>query len=80
MYYVYILKSTVRPNKIYIGFTENLDKRIKSHNSKKSLFSRKNAPWEIVSYTVFFDRSKALSFEKYLKKGSGFAFFKKHLI
>ena len=80
MYYVYILKSQVVPDKIYIGFTINLEERLKSHNAKKSLFSKRYAPWEVFSYTVFHEKSKAMKFEKYLKSGSGFAFLKKHLI
>ena len=77
---VYIIKSQKVLTKIYIGYTKNLDKRLSSHNSKSSLFSKKYAPWELLSYVTFYDETKARNFEKYLKKGSGFAFLKKHLL
>ena len=32
-YYVYILQSEVDQERFYTGFTENLDSRLKSHNS-----------------------------------------------
>lgn len=80
MFIVYILKSQKVPAKIYIGFTKDLNKRLNSHNSKKSLFSKRYVPWELLAYTVFQDENKARKYEKYLKSGSGFAFLKRHLI
>ena len=80
MFYVYIIKSLKNPNKSYIGFTKDLKKRLESHNAQKSLFSRKYAPWELESCIEFKSEEKARSFERYLKSGSGHAFFRKHLI
>ncbi|MEA1948427.1 MAG: GIY-YIG nuclease family protein, partial [Thermodesulfobacteriota bacterium] len=40
----------------------------------KSKHTAKYKPWELVTYTAFSERSKALSFEKYLKSHSGKAF------
>ncbi|MGE0268565.1 MAG: GIY-YIG nuclease family protein [Candidatus Omnitrophota bacterium] len=80
MYVVYILRSQSMPNKHYVGFTTDLKKRLTAHNAKKSSYSRKYAPWEIHTYLVFTSENKARDFERYLKKGSGWAFLKKRLI
>ncbi|MFH1507169.1 MAG: GIY-YIG nuclease family protein [Candidatus Omnitrophota bacterium] len=77
---VYILISKKYPDRIYIGLTEDVSRRIDEHNADKSSYSRKYGPWELITYTTFNDKKKAIKFEKYLKSGSGFAFLKKHLI
>jgi putative endonuclease len=63
----------------YTGCTNNLDDRIKRHNAGEVIATRNNLPVEIVTYIVFSDKYKAYEFEKYLKKGSGRAFSKRHL-
>ncbi len=80
MYYVYILRSIASPTKIYIGYTKNLQERIKSHNSGKSLFTSKFKPWRLETYIVFNKEQKAIEFEQYLKTASGIAFRNKRLI
>jgi predicted GIY-YIG superfamily endonuclease len=80
MHYVYILQSQKDPGKIYIGQTENLEKRFKQHNSFPSCaYTKSFQPWVIACYTRM-ARSKAMEFEIYLKSHSGRAFIKKHLI
>jgi len=77
LWYVYILKcSNGTP---YTGCTNNLEDRIKRHNAGEVIATRNNLPVEIVTYIVFTDKYKAYEFEKYLKKGSGRAFSKRHL-
>jgi len=80
MYVVYILRSKKDPKRLYIGLTANLENRIKEHNRNESRYSKSYAPWEEETYVVFKNKSQAVSFEKYLKSGSGFAFLKKRLI
>ncbi len=80
MYTVYVIRSLKNLGKHYVGFTVNLEKRLNAHNAKKSLFSKKYAPWDIVSFVCFKEANKARKFERYLKKGSGHAFLRKHLI
>lgn len=77
---VYILRSLKDPKRHYIGITEDLDKRLKEHNNRQSVYSSIYAPWEIETYIVFKDRILAENFETYLKHGSGNAFLKKRLI
>ena len=80
MYIVYILTSKKYPSRYYIGITQDLDKRLKEHNSEKSIYAKRYAPWQTETYITFKNRHLAEEFEKYLKSGSGFAFLKKRLI
>ena len=69
MYKVYILYSA-RYNKIYIGYTANLEERLLSHNQLgKKGWTIKFRPWILV-YTESFDtKQEALLREKKLKTG-----------
>lgn len=78
MYFTYIIRSISNPEKTYIGFTANIEERLKAHNQGKSSHTRKYIPWEISFYAAFPDKIKAMDFEKYLKTGSGKAFSKRH--
>ena len=79
-YYVYILRSKVRLEKTYIGYTTNLQARIKKHNEGGSPFTSKYKPWEIETAISFREKTKAMEFEKYLMTHSGRAFASKHLL
>lgn len=79
MYYVYILQSK-KDSSYYKGVTEDLKKRVYDHNHGSNKYSLTKIPLELVWYCAFKEKDKALSFEKYLKHGSGHAFAKKHLI
>lgn len=79
MHTVYILKS-IHTDKIYIGYTTNLKKRLWYHNNGLSTFTNKYMPWKIENTVNFFDEKLAKNFEKYLKTGSGKAFLRKRLI
>jgi putative endonuclease len=79
MYFVYLLRSIPYPDQTYIGYTTDLNTRLTSHNHGKSKHTAKYKPWELVTYTAFSEKSKALSFEKYLKSHSGKAFARKRL-
>ncbi len=75
MHYVYILKSTKFLSKYYIGYTINLEKRLKAHNARKSTYSKLYAPWDIEVYITFESRAKAIKFERYLKRVLVMPFF-----
>jgi putative endonuclease len=79
MKYVYLIQSTPYPDKKYIGVTQDLKARLKSHNEGQSSHTSKFKPWKIVTYIAFSNESKAVEFEKYLKSGSGRAFAEKRL-
>ena len=79
MCYVYFLKSIKNPSKTYIGYTTNLKQRLQTHNSGGSIFTEHDMPWKLVAYVAFDSEEKALSFERYVKVGSGYAFAKRRL-
>ena len=69
VYYVYLIKTLDGyPNKSYVGYTNNLKKRLIKHNSNLGAKSTKGYRWEIIYKKKFYSKSKALSFEYELKK------------
>jgi putative endonuclease len=77
--HVYILQSEQFPDTFYTAITEDIETRLKDHNSGKCSHTSKYAPWRIKTFVTFTDRKKATDFEKYLKTSSGRAFAKKRL-
>ena len=69
VYFVYLIK-TINGylNKSYVGYTNNLQKRLNNHNSNLGAKSTKGYKWEIVYTRRFYSKNKALSFEYKLKK------------
>ncbi len=78
MKYVYLLQSTSRPDKRYVGFTSDFQARLKEHNAGKSPHTAKHCPWKPVVVIRFDDDRRANAFERYLKGGSGHAFARRH--
>lgn len=76
MYYVYILKSEIK-EKTYVGFTNNLERRIKEHNSGKSKFTSRYIPWRVVYQEQVETPANARARELYLKSAAGRKFRKK---
>lgn len=70
MYVVYILKSSIA-KKSYVGYTKNLEKRIKEHNSGDSIFTSKYRPWEVIYTEEVKSAEDGRKREKYLKSSSG---------
>ena len=69
VYYVYLIKTIDGYiNKSYVGFTNDIQKRLKKHNSNLGAKSTKGYKWEIVYKKKFNLKNKALSFEYKLKK------------
>ena len=54
--------------KTYVGYTNNLDSRVKKHNSNKGAKSTRGYKWKIIFKKKFYDKSSAMSFEYKLKK------------
>ncbi len=80
MYYVYILQSINFVDQYYVGYTENIENRLKLHNNGSSFHTNKYKPWKIITYIAFSDKIKAIAFEEYLKSGSGRVFKYKRFI
>ncbi len=71
MYYTYILYSQ-NHDKIYIGYTSDLNKRLTRHNSTNNKgYTKKYQPWEILFSEEFQDRTEAVKKEKYWKSHAG---------
>ena len=79
MHYVYLIESIAAPDNRYVGITSDIDRRLEDHNSGKSPHTLKYKPWRLVTYIAFTSRAKAVSFERYIKSGSGHAFAKRRL-
>ena len=81
-YFVYLLKSKVS-NRFYVGYTVNIQKRIRQHNGEISGGARKtirNRPWEVVMYISGFQYERTAMQYEYMiqhppkrlrKKGGG---------
>lgn len=79
MHYLYLLESAEFAGQRNLGVTNDLKNRFKEHNAGKSAYTAPFAPWKLATYVAFSDRTKAETFERYLKSGSGHAFAKKRL-
>jgi putative endonuclease len=77
MYYVYILENEVRCH--YTGYTTNLSKRIKGHNSSKSRWTKKKGPWHLVYMEEHSTKEDAYLRERQIKKYKGGEAFKELL-
>ena len=69
LFYVYMLK-TVKPGfaKTYVGYTNDIKKRLAKHNNNKGAKSTKGYKWILIYKKRFKNKSKAMSFEYKLKK------------
>lgn len=66
-YYVYILKCF--DDTFYTGITNNIEKRIKIHNSGKGAkYTRSRLPVVLVYFEILEDKSSALKREIQIKK------------
>ncbi len=74
MFFVYILQSE-STGKIYIGQTNDLDRRVAQHNDpdfKLTLHTKRNrGPWKLIHSEEYPTRREAMRREKYLKSGQG---------
>ncbi len=70
MFTVYVLKS-LNSGKHYVGFTENMQRRLREHNAGKSKFTSGHLPWKIIYTEEVTDRILAREREKYLKTAAG---------
>ena len=67
-YYVYMLISKSSKPVSYIGYTNNLKKRIKLHNSGKGAKFTRGRKWKLIYKEKFRSKNKAISREYYIKK------------
>ena len=68
IYYVYMLKSkSVKPI-TYVGYTNNLKKRIILHNSGKGAKFTRGRKWVLIYKEKYNSKKEAISREYYIKK------------
>lgn len=67
MYYVYFIRSR-KDDSVYIGYTNELSKRLKQHNKGKTKSLRSKLPLDLIYYEVYFDKIIARKREIQLKK------------
>ena len=63
MYKTYVIYSE-KLNKFYIGYCENLEKRLNDHNTGRSLFTKTGTPW-VLKWTKSFDTRSDAQTEEY---------------
>jgi putative endonuclease len=78
MWYVYFLQ--LSNDHIYVGSTNDLRRRIRSHQSGDVLSTKAHGPVELRSYIGVETESHARELEAYFKSGSGKAAALKRLI
>ncbi|HAN17963.1 MAG: excinuclease ABC subunit C [Bacteroidetes bacterium GWC2_33_15] len=66
-YYFYILYSAIL-NKFYIGYTANLEERLRKHNSNHKGFTGRNNDWKIVYKESYPTKELAYERERQIKK------------
>ena len=67
MYFVYMLRSKSIKPVTYVGYTNNLKKRIKLHNSGKGAKFTRGRKWLLIYKESFKSKKEAISREYYIK-------------
>lgn len=76
MFFVYAIKSSIK-NYIYVGITNNLDRRFAEHNRGKNKTTKPYRPFSVIYSEKFSTRLEARQKEKVLKSGFGKEFLKR---
>ena len=67
-YFVYMLKSKSIKPVTYVGYTNNLKKRISLHNEGKGAKFTRGRKWMLIYKEKFQSKKEAISREYYIKK------------
>ena len=65
-----LISNEISSIKTYVGYTNNLENRLKKHNSNKGAKSTKGRKWKIIYKKKFSNKALAMSFEYKLKKNN----------
>ncbi len=77
-FYTYVLRSRI-DGKLYIGWTDDLIRRVKKHNSKEIQSTKNRIPFDLIYYEACLDKNKAIEREKSLKTGFGRKYLKNRI-
>ena len=75
MFSTYVLRSE-RRNYVYVGLTENLERRLHQHNSGQNKTTKPYKPFILIYKKDFETRAAARVEEKRLKSGAGKEFLR----
>ena len=78
MYYVYVLRS-MKDKRLYIGCTNNLQRRLREHNSGLNSSTRYRIPFKLIYYEAYVNKEDAFAREKILKSKWGNRFLQRVL-
>lgn len=80
MYYVYLLQS-LEDRDFYIGFTSNIEQRVKAHNSGLVLSTKSRRPLELIYFEGYKSEKDARHRENNLKlRSRAFSQLKKRIV
>ena len=67
-YFVYMLKTVSQSkNKTYVGYTNDIQKRLNKHNTNKGAKSTRGYKWKLIYKKKFLLKKNAMSYEYKLK-------------
>ena len=66
-FYVYMLKSLSKKTVTYVGYTNDLKKRINLHNNNKGAKFTKGRKWKLIYKEKLNSKKEAISREYYIK-------------
>ena len=67
-FYVYVIGTKTKPKKTYVGWTNNLKKRLYKHNLGLGAKFTRGRKWKILYSEILKSKKKAMSREFQLKK------------
>ena len=67
-YFVYMLKSLGKESITYVGYTNDLKKRISLHNKNKGAKFTRGRKWKLIYKEKLNSKKEAISREYYIKK------------
>lgn len=77
MFYFYILKS-IRDKKLYVGFSEDLQRRFQEHNKGKINSTKNRQPFKLIYYEAYKSEKDARNRERQIKRRANALISLKH--
>lgn len=78
MGYIYVLQS-LKDKQFYVGYSNNLKKRVKDHNEGKVYSTKFRRPLKLIYYEACLNQQDTTKREKYLKTAWGKRYIKNRL-
>jgi len=66
-YFVYMLKTKSKKSITYIGYTNNLKRRVNLHNNGKGAKFTRGRKWKLIYKEIYKTKKEAISREYYIK-------------